>query len=108
MNADPSALQRPFDPADYPALRQFLPAYLHQDFRLDYGSAAEAVKGFTSEASGDDILQVQEEWKTLRAHFRQRPFEQMQAALRALGAAWLPAGEPQLREIDEILSRAQA
>ena len=35
-----------FTPANYPALREFLPAYLHQDFMQEYGSAAEAAKAF--------------------------------------------------------------
>ena len=47
-----------FTPANYPALREFLPAYLHQDFMQEYGSAAEAAKAFLEDASGDESQDV--------------------------------------------------
>jgi hypothetical protein len=97
-----------FDPADYPALREFLPAYLHQDFGEEYDSAREAVEGFLSEASGDEILHVKEEWKLLRANFLGRPVKEIQGALERLGSAWMPANEAELRQVDEVLSRVQA
>ena len=100
--------KKAFDPADYPALRDFLPAYLHQDFGEDYDSVAEAIQGFVAEASGDEILQVKEEWKLFRADFRGRPLREIQGALGALGSAWLPASEGELRQVDEILIGAQA
>jgi CdiI immunity protein len=97
-----------FEPADYPALRDFFPAYLHQDFAQEYGSAAAAVKGFLADASGDEIVQVQEEWKSFRNAVRGRPLHEIQSALRALGSAWLPQNEAQFKELDEILSHAEA
>jgi hypothetical protein len=97
-----------FDPADYPALREFLPAYLNQDFAQEYGTASEAVRGFVSEGSGDEILQVKEEWKLLRERLREVPLQDLQIALEQLGSAWRPGGEAELKELDEILSRAQA
>jgi CdiI immunity protein len=107
MTGEHSPEKKPFDPADYPALREFLPAYLHEDFADDYGSAAEAVKGFVSEGSGDEILQVREEWKQFRGDFAHHPLQEFQAALGRLGSAWAPANEAELRQIDEILSHAQ-
>jgi len=97
-----------FDAADYPALRDFFPAYLHQDFAQEYGSAAAAVKGFVSDASGDEIVQVREEWKSFRNALRGRPLREIQSAMSALGSAWLPQNEAQFHEIDEILSHAEA
>jgi contact-dependent growth inhibition (CDI) system CdiI-like immunity protein len=99
--------QRPFDPADYPALREFFPAYLHQDFGEEYGSAAEAVKGFLMDATGDEILQVKEEWKMLRAALRDRSFEMMQRAFDQLGSCWQPENEAELQELDKLLSHAE-
>lgn len=96
-----------FDPADYPALRDFLPAYLHQDFGEEYGSAAEAVSGFVSEASGDEILQVKEEWKKFRADFAEHSLQDTQSALEHLGSAWLPQSESELKEVDKVLAGAQ-
>ena len=100
--------KKPFDPADFPALREFFPAYLHQDFGEEYGSADGAVKGFLADASGDEILQVKEEWKVFRAVFRGCAFEEIRAALGKLGSAWSPIHERELESLDEILSRAVA
>jgi hypothetical protein len=99
--------QRPFDPADYPALREFFPAYLHQDFGEEYGSAAGAVKGFLTDATGDEILQVKEEWKALRTALRGRSFEETQRAFDQLGSSWLPENEAELQELDKLLSQAE-
>ena len=108
MTHEPAHGEKSFDPADYPALRELFPAYLHQDFGEEYGSAAEAVKGFLGEASGDEILQVKEEWKLLRRALRNRPLQEIQAALEKLGSAWRPENEAEVKELDEILSHAEA
>ena len=99
--------EKPFDPADYPALREFFPAYLHQDFVEEYGSAVEAVKGFLADASGDEILQVKEEWKELRSGLRGRPFQEIHRAFGRLGSSWVPENDADLKELDEILSHAE-
>ncbi len=97
----------PFDPTAYPALRDFFPAYLHQDFADEYGSAVAAVNGFISEASGDEILEVEEEWQALRNAFRMRPLHEFQDALRKLGSGWLPTDLAEVKAVDESLSRTQ-
>jgi hypothetical protein len=99
--------EKPFDPADYPALREFFSAYLHQDFGDEYGSAAEAVNGFLSDASGDEILQVKDEWKTFRHAFGERPVQEIQSALGKLGSEWQPENETELKQLDEIFARAK-
>jgi len=98
---------KPFDPADYPALRDFFPAYLHQDFGEEYGSAADALRGFLAEASGDEIVQAKEEWNAFRKAFRSRPLQEIQTAVRRLGSAWQPESQAQLKEWDEIFSQAE-
>jgi hypothetical protein len=98
----------PFDPGNFPALLEFLPAYLHQDFREEYDSAGDALKAFLSEASGDEIGDVREEWVRFRKNFMGRPFREIQAALEQLGSAWLPENEAELKNVDEILTRTEA
>jgi hypothetical protein len=107
MKQEHAGQNKAFDPADYPALREFFPAYLHEDFADEYGSPLEAVKGFLADASGDEILQVKEEWRRLRQAFRERPFAERQAAIQKLGSAWRPENEDELKECDEIFSHAQ-
>jgi contact-dependent growth inhibition (CDI) system CdiI-like immunity protein len=108
MNHEHPHEKKPFDPADFPALKDFFPAYLHQDFGQEYGSASEAVQGFLADASGDEILQVKDEWKLFRESYWGRPLREIQAALEQLGCAWLPESEAQLEDLDEILARAEA
>lgn len=108
MTQEHAHRKKPFEPADYPALRECFPAYLHQDFGEEYGSAADAVKGFLADASGDEILQVKEEWQMFRRAFKDRSFPEIQEAIRKLGSAWVPLGEMELKELDEILNRAEA
>jgi len=108
MNENPAQESKPFEPADYPALREFFPAYLHQDFAQEYGSATAAVRAFLADASGDEILQVKEEWKLFRSKLREEQFAEIQSAISALGSAWQPQDSAQLRLFDEILSHAEA
>jgi hypothetical protein len=97
-----------FDPENYPALLEFLPAYLHEDFGEEYGSAAKAMAALVADASGDQIRNVRDEWHTLRSGFQGQPLQGLQHALKELGAAWQPQSEHELQAVDEILSRAEA
>jgi CdiI immunity protein len=97
-----------FDKADYPALLEFVPAYLHQDFGEEYGSAAEATAAFLADASGDEILQVRKEWQRLHQVLGDHPLGEWQAALRQLGGAWQPQSVQEVQSVSEMLSRAEA
>ena len=97
--------ERQFDPRNYPALREFCPAYLHQDFEDEYGSAAEALKGFLADASRDEIVKVKEEWAALRKALHGRPLQEIQRALGRLRSSWVPENDTELQELDEILGR---
>ncbi len=97
-----------FVPANYPALRESLPGYLHEDFQEASGTVAEAMEAFLSEASEEEIQAVREEWQRLRKQFAERPLKKLQGALARLGIAWRPASEEELRAIDEILTRSKA
>jgi hypothetical protein len=97
-----------FDSENYPALMEFLPAYLHEDFGVEYGSAARAFAALVSDANGDQIRNVKEEWTALRQAFSGRTLLELQRGLAQLGAAWQPQFEEELKAVDEILSRAEA
>lgn len=98
----------PFEPEGYPALMEFLPAYLHEDFGVEYGSAPRAFAALVSDANGDQIRNIKEEWTALRRVFSGRPLPDMQSGLAQLGAAWQPQSEQELQAVDEILSGAEA
>ncbi len=95
-----------FEPENFSALQDFLGGYLHEDFMEEYGSAAEALQAFLSDASGDEIQNVKEEWQRFRMALKDQPFTESQVALRRLGAAWQPANSAEINALDEILSRA--
>jgi CdiI immunity protein len=97
-----------FDPENYPALQEFLPAYLHEDFEVEYGSAPKAIEALVADASGDQIRNVKDEWQALRKALAGGPWEVTQRSLGELGTAWRPESEQELQAIDEILSRAEA
>jgi hypothetical protein len=97
-----------FDPENFPALLEFLPAYLHEDFGEEYGSAPQAFAALMADASGDQIRNIREEWQGLRQAFAGRPLRDLQHRLAQLGAAWQPQSEQELQAVDEILSRAEA
>src|ERR1700751_4718431 len=97
-----------FEPESYPALMEFLPAYLHEDFAVEYGSAARAFAAMVSDANGDQIRNVKEEWLELRRAFSGRPLPDLQGGLAQLGAAWQPQSDEELRAVDEILRQAEA
>jgi CdiI immunity protein len=100
--------KKEFDANDYPALQEFFPAYLHEDFAEEYESAGAAVKEFLAEASGDEVQNVRDEWLRLRKALAVRSFAEVQSAMRSLGAAWQPANEAEWKRVDEILSGWQA
>jgi hypothetical protein len=97
-----------FEPESYPALMEFLPAYLHEDFGVEYGSAARAFAAMVSDANGDQIRNVKEEWQALRRALSGRALPEVQESLARLGAAWHPQSEEELGAVDEILRRAEA
>ena len=107
MMRDPAHEKKQFARESYPALREFFPAYLHQDFAEEYSSAADAVKGFLGDASDEEILQVKKEWHALRQAFCQRPLQEIQKAITRLGGAWVPEDEERLKEIDKVLGDAK-
>ena len=98
----------PFEPENYPALMEFLPAYLHEDYGEEYGSAARAFAALVSDANGDQIRNVKEEWTALRQALSGQPLTDVQNGLAQLGAAWRPQSEEELQAVDEILQRAEA
>lgn len=100
--------QKHFDPEVFPALQEFFPAYLHEDFGEEYGSAAQAMAALLADASGEQIRNVKEEWKTLRQQFARRSLRTLQRALGELGAAWQPQSEQEVQAVDEILNRTEA
>ena len=90
--------------ADFPALREFFPGYLHQDFLDEYGSAAGAAKAFRNDASETEIEAVRHEWKAWRAGLGKASPDEIAEAARELGAAWQPQTLEDLDHVETALN----
>ncbi|MFN8007765.1 MAG: contact-dependent growth inhibition system immunity protein [Terriglobia bacterium] len=90
-------------PHELQALIQFLSAYLHQDFREEYGSAAKAAEAFIRDASDVEARAVRQEWTAWRAQLGHSSIDQIQRSLRTLGAAWQPQNLEDLDRVGEVL-----
>ena len=91
-----------FNANQFPALREFFPGYLHEDFRDEYGSAAGAARAFCGDASSEEAAQAREEWARLSKTLAGRPIPELHAALQKLGGAWQPVDIEEFRTLDAI------
>jgi CdiI immunity protein len=96
-----------FSAAEYPALREFLSAYLHEDFLTTYGSAASAAEAFCKEATSEERNHVRKEWGQLKKRLEANSLAAWQQVLRELGAAWQPQSEADLGSIGLVLDRRE-
>ena len=90
-------------PEDFPTLHEFFAAYLHQDFRDAYGSATKAVKQYARDAAPAQVESLRSDWRRFRQKLTGQPLASVQAAIRKLGAAWLPDSEAALVQLDAAL-----
>jgi len=93
---------------EFAALGGFFSAYLHQDFRDEYGSAVAAAAAFSNDAEPQQIRAVVEEWKTWRAQLVNSSPAEAAAAIRALGGAWQPETLAGLDELGRALEAGKS
>ncbi len=105
MKPDPSKKKLIVSLEDFPTLNEFFAAYLHQDFVDEYGSAAGAAKQYLKDATPEECASLRGDWKRFRAKFSGRPISEVQAAVRKLGAAWLPSSNSALADVDAALKK---
>ncbi|MDP9339046.1 MAG: hypothetical protein M3P45_09280 [Acidobacteriota bacterium] len=91
--------------ADFPSLREFFSAYLHEDFGDEYGSAASAARAFLGDASLEEAATTCEEWSKLRKILSGRPMPEVHATLQKLGGAWRPVDMEELETLDAAFMR---
>jgi len=90
---------------DFPALRDFFSAYLHQDFRDEYGSAPGAARAFCGDAQPEEFAAVCSEWVAWRKGLGNSSPEDIAAAVRRLGGTWQPQSSSDLDALERALSR---
>ena len=89
--------------ATFPSLRQFLRGYLHQDWRDEYDSPAEAAQQFCDDAESDERMQVAAEWNTFIQQTKNLSLPAIAGLLNdKLGASWHAKSAADLEAISVV------
>jgi len=89
--------------ADFPALRQFLRGYFHQDMADEYGSAEGAARQFCKDADAGQRKAVAEEWARLLEQMTTQPLAAMNEVLtEKLGSASTLENTDEIRKISAV------
>jgi hypothetical protein len=95
------------DPEELPHLAAFLGGYLHEDWILDYASAAEAAWSYLLEADLEAAEALAVEWGVLAAAARALPLDELNRILRArFGSGWNVVDAAEIRAVSAELERA--
>ena len=92
---------------DLPSLAGFLGGYLHEDWQLDFGSAAQAAYSFIGEADLDDVEELAADWEVLVEATRDLELEAVNRLLRErFRSGWHLASKLELAAVTQELERA--
>lgn len=94
-----------FPAADFPDLRSFLRGYFHQDMKDEYGSPAEAAREFCSDAGGEEIAAVAEQWTRLMAQTAGQPIAAINQLLTGPLGSSHALTEEEVSSISAVFSR---
>jgi CdiI immunity protein len=72
---------------DFPALRDFLRGYFHEDCIEEYGSLEGAARQFVKDADHEQRKALASEWERFMKLMGKSPLEKINEALRAMGSA---------------------
>ncbi len=75
-------------PDQFPALREFLRGYFHEDLEDEYGSPEAAARQFWQDADEAQRKAVAEEWSRLLTETKQLSLDQTNQLLQKIGSAW--------------------
>ena len=93
---------------DFPALRDFLAGYLHEDFVLEHGTPENAVRAFRADADPGELDSVQRDAARFAQAIEDWPWADARGALRRLGAAWVPGSRSALDALLTNLTRVRS
>jgi hypothetical protein len=93
---------------DLPSLAGFFGAYLHEDWQLDFGSAAEAAFAFLGDADLDDVEELAADWELLVEATRDLDLAALNRLLRErFRSGWHLASKDELQAVTQELDRAR-
>lgn len=89
-------------PHQFPALREFLRGYFHQDLEDEYGSPEAAARQFWQDADQEQRKAVAEEWSRLLKETKQLTLDQTNQLLQKMGSAWNFDTREEIQDIGTI------
>jgi hypothetical protein len=93
----------PVSAANFPALRQFLRGYLHEDWKQEYDTPAEAAQQFCEDADTQERRSVASEWIAFCQQTKNLSLPAISGLLSGqLGAAWKPKSPDDLESISLV------
>jgi uncharacterized protein (DUF2267 family) len=100
---DAGDVRLPVSAGTFPALRQFLRGYLHQDWQEDHDTPEEAAQQFCEDASTEEREDVARDWEAFRQRTKNLSLRAVSALLNDhLGAAWRPETADQLDAVSVV------
>ncbi len=103
MKASPK--RSTIEPAEVPALRQFVHGYLYKGFTEEYDSAEAAAREFRSDAEGDEFVAVATEWKRFCATYQNASLPEIKEFFKSLGSGWSPSDPEELAALTRIFGK---
>jgi hypothetical protein len=85
---------------DFPALRDFLRGYFHEDAVDEYGSAEAAARQFAADGDAEQRKAVAEDWRRLLE--REKSLVAMNGAIGKLGSAYQFENEDEIKKVSRI------
>jgi hypothetical protein len=81
---------KPLTGSDFPELRQVFAGYLNEDFSVEYGTPAAALRAFHEEASTAERRRFSTEAAEFLDRTSDLPFGEVRDHLARLGCRWAP------------------
>jgi hypothetical protein len=92
---------------ELPSLAAFLGGYLHEEWQLDFGSAAEAAYAFVGEADLDDVEELAADWTVLIEATHDLDLAAVNRLLRErFRSGWHLTAKDELQAVAQELERA--
>jgi hypothetical protein len=87
--------------SEFPALRDFLRGYFHEDCIDEYGSLEGAARQFVKDADGEQREVVAREWEEFLKAFGKLSLEKINRALGEMGSACVFASLDEVNKVTE-------
>lgn len=92
---------------DFPALRDFLAGYLHEDFADEHASPEDAVRAFARDADEGELQALKNDSRRFAERIADWSSADARRALRSLGGAWAPGSRTALKSLLSEIANAK-